>query len=108
MLERISVPRRSMDFEDYVDILRRNFRWVLAPTFASQFDHAAASADIWRAASRGGVILHKLIAYMVDRMRKGLPLEDWSSLEANIGVVEVFEAARQSARTGHAIDLPLR
>ena len=34
MLERISVPRRAMDFEDYVDILRRNFRWVLGPTFA--------------------------------------------------------------------------
>ncbi|MBV9269227.1 MAG: hypothetical protein JO061_23865, partial [Acidobacteriaceae bacterium] len=34
MLERISVPRRPMDFEDYMDILRRNFRWVLAPAFA--------------------------------------------------------------------------
>ena len=34
MLERLSVPRRPLDFEDYVDILRRNFRWILGPTFA--------------------------------------------------------------------------
>jgi pimeloyl-ACP methyl ester carboxylesterase len=40
---------------------------ALRPTFASPFDHAAASADIWRATARGGVILHKLIKYMTDR-----------------------------------------
>lgn len=40
---------------------------VLRPTFAPGFDSAAASADIWRATERGGVILHKLIAYMTDR-----------------------------------------
>ncbi|MBV9081730.1 MAG: hypothetical protein JOZ62_03575, partial [Acidobacteriaceae bacterium] len=34
MLERVSVPRRSLDFEDYIDILRRNFLWLLAPAFA--------------------------------------------------------------------------
>ncbi|MCU1291178.1 MAG: hypothetical protein JWP08_28 [Bryobacterales bacterium] len=34
MLERFSVPRRALDFEDYVDILRRNFRWLLGPAFA--------------------------------------------------------------------------
>ena len=33
MLERLSVPRRSFDFEDYVDILRRNVRWLIAPAF---------------------------------------------------------------------------
>ena len=34
MLERMSVPRRPLDFEDYIDILRRNFRWILGPAFA--------------------------------------------------------------------------
>jgi len=34
MLESISVPRRSYDFEDYIDILRRNLRWLIAPAFA--------------------------------------------------------------------------
>jgi polysaccharide chain length determinant protein (PEP-CTERM system associated) len=34
MLERLSVPRRAFDFEDYVDILRRNVRWLVAPAFA--------------------------------------------------------------------------
>lgn len=33
MLDSISVPRRAYDFEDYVDILRRNFRWIIAPAF---------------------------------------------------------------------------
>ncbi len=33
MLERLSIPRRTLDFEDYADILRRNFRWLIGPTF---------------------------------------------------------------------------
>src|SRR3954466_9210633 len=34
MLDSASVPRRSYDIEDYIDILRRNLRWILAPGFA--------------------------------------------------------------------------
>src|SRR5437868_3825346 len=34
MLDRLSVPRRALDFEDYVDMIRRNFRWLIAPAFA--------------------------------------------------------------------------
>jgi polysaccharide chain length determinant protein (PEP-CTERM system associated) len=34
MLERLSIPRRALDFEDYVDIMRRNFRWLIGPAFA--------------------------------------------------------------------------
>ncbi|MDQ2843079.1 MAG: hypothetical protein M3Y72_18975 [Acidobacteriota bacterium] len=34
MLDRPSVPRRALDFEDYVSIVRRNFRWLLGPLFA--------------------------------------------------------------------------
>ena len=34
MLDRLSVPRRSLDFEEYLDILRRNVRWIIGPTFA--------------------------------------------------------------------------
>ncbi len=33
MLDSITVPRRSYDFEDYIDILRRNFVWLIAPAF---------------------------------------------------------------------------
>ena len=29
----ISVPRRSYDFEDYIDIVRRNLVWLVAPAF---------------------------------------------------------------------------
>lgn len=34
MLDRASVPRRALDFEDYISIVRRNFRWLLGPLFA--------------------------------------------------------------------------
>jgi uncharacterized protein involved in exopolysaccharide biosynthesis len=34
MLDRLSVPRRALDFEDYIDILRRNVRWLIGPAFA--------------------------------------------------------------------------
>jgi polysaccharide chain length determinant protein (PEP-CTERM system associated) len=34
MLDSISVPRRPFDFEDYIDILRRNIGWIIAPAFA--------------------------------------------------------------------------
>ena len=62
LLDPVQGPRISagMTAEAMADALR--------PTFAPQFDHAAASADIWRATERGGVILHKLIAYMPDRV----------------------------------------
>jgi uncharacterized protein involved in exopolysaccharide biosynthesis len=34
MLDRLSIPRRALDFEDYVDIIRRNIRWIIGPAFA--------------------------------------------------------------------------
>jgi succinoglycan biosynthesis transport protein ExoP len=34
MLDRLSMPRRALDFEDYVDMVRRNFRWIVGPAFA--------------------------------------------------------------------------
>ncbi len=34
MLDRASVPRRALDFDDYVSMVRRNFRWLLGPLFA--------------------------------------------------------------------------
>src|SRR6266404_1847091 len=30
----LSVPRRALDVEDYVDILRRHWMWIIGPTFA--------------------------------------------------------------------------
>lgn len=33
MLDSLSVPRRTFDFEDYIDIFRRNFLWIIAPAF---------------------------------------------------------------------------
>lgn len=47
MLERLSVPRRPFDFEDYIDILRRNIRWILAPAFF-------------------GLVVSTMVAYLID------------------------------------------
>jgi polysaccharide chain length determinant protein (PEP-CTERM system associated) len=46
MLDRLSIPRRALDFEDYVDIIRRNFRWIIGPAFA-------------------GLIISTVVAYMM-------------------------------------------
>jgi uncharacterized protein involved in exopolysaccharide biosynthesis len=34
MLDRMSVPRRALDFEDYIDMVRRNVGWLIGPVFA--------------------------------------------------------------------------
>ncbi len=47
MLEQLSVPRRPFDFEDYVDIVRRNLKWIIAPAFA-------------------GLVLSTVIAFWID------------------------------------------
>jgi predicted dehydrogenase len=47
------------------------------------------------------------IAYMVDRIRKKLPLDGPSSLDLNVSVQEVLEAAKMSVQTGRTIPLPL-
>lgn len=35
MLDKMSVPRRPLDFGDYVEILRRNIPWIIGPAFLS-------------------------------------------------------------------------
>jgi polysaccharide chain length determinant protein (PEP-CTERM system associated) len=35
MLEKMAVPRRALDFGDYIDILRRNILWIIGPAFLS-------------------------------------------------------------------------
>jgi len=45
------------------------------------------------------------LAYMVDRLAKKLPLGDMVGLDINVQAVAVFEAARNSIKSGRAIDL---
>jgi predicted dehydrogenase len=47
------------------------------------------------------------IAYMVDRLRAGQPLDGPSALDINVAVQEVLEAAKISVKTGRAVTLPL-
>jgi polysaccharide chain length determinant protein (PEP-CTERM system associated) len=47
MTDKLSAQRRPFDFEDYIDILRRNIRWIIAPTFL-------------------GLVLATVVAYLID------------------------------------------
>jgi predicted dehydrogenase len=47
------------------------------------------------------------IAYMVDRLRRNQPLDGPSTLDLNVAVQEVLEAAKISAKSGRAVALPL-
>jgi predicted dehydrogenase len=48
------------------------------------------------------------IAYMVDRIRNHQALDGPASLDLNVSVQEVLEAAKMSVQSGRAIPLPLR
>jgi predicted dehydrogenase len=45
------------------------------------------------------------IAYMIDRIRNNKPVDDPLSGKMNVQVMEILDAARESARTGRAVDL---
>lgn len=47
MTDRVSAQRRAFDFEDYVDVLRRNIRWLIGPAFL-------------------GLVLATVVAYLID------------------------------------------
>jgi len=45
------------------------------------------------------------IAYLLDCIRNNKPVEDPLSSKLNVQVMEILDAARESARTGHAVEL---
>jgi predicted dehydrogenase len=45
------------------------------------------------------------IAYMVNAIRNDKPIEGLTALEINVGVVEIIDAAKESVKTGRAIEL---
>ena len=47
MTDKVSAQRRPFDFEDYIDVLRRNVRWLIGPAFL-------------------GLVLATVLAYMMD------------------------------------------
>src|SRR5579864_365123 len=55
-----------------------------------------------------GAVPHELsnpIAYMIDRIRNNKPIEGPLSAKLNVGVMEILDAARESARTGKVQEL---
>jgi predicted dehydrogenase len=122
-----------LNYKDGVAILEGTWDMAAGPTFSNQIIGRSGALVIGRNAvqmykpgdappggRRAPAVVKELpvnplppersgaLAYMVDRLRKGLPLEDMSALDINVDVVQVFEAARQAARNGRAIPLPLR
>ena len=122
-----------LNYKDGVAILEGTWDMAAGPTFSNQIIGRSGAlvigrngVDMYKAAERrpgGGrapAVVTQLfidplppersgaLAYMVDRIRRKLPLEDMAALDVNVEVVEVFEAAANSARTSRAIQLPLR
>ena len=122
-----------LNYKDGVAILEGTWDMAAGPTYSNQIIGRAGSLVV----GRGGVEMYKpgvrppsggrapavvsqlpieplppersgALAYMVDRIHKNLPLEDMSAVDVNVQVVEVYEAAAQSVRTGRAINLPLK
>jgi predicted dehydrogenase len=55
-----------------------------------------------------GPVPHEMsnpIAYMIDCIRNNKPVEDPLSGKLNVQVMEILDAARESVRTGKAVDL---
>jgi predicted dehydrogenase len=48
------------------------------------------------------------VAYMVNCLRTGKPIEGLVAIDINVGVNEIIEAAKMSAATGKAVKLPLQ
>lgn len=47
------------------------------------------------------------VAHMIHAIRTKAPLGDLVALDINVGVAEIIEAARESVKTGRAVELPL-
>ena len=45
------------------------------------------------------------ISYLIERIRNDKPIEDPLSARLNVQVMEILDAARESAGTGRAIEL---
>ncbi len=48
------------------------------------------------------------IAFMIQAIKSGKPIEGLTALDINVRVVEIIEAAKMSVKTGRAIKLPLK
>ena len=86
MLDRLSVPRRAFDFEDYVDILRRNVRWIIGPAFA-------------------GIVISTVIAFLLEdtyesrAMIRIVPQQISGEIVHSISSQDVTERVQSMAQT---------
>jgi predicted dehydrogenase len=50
--------------------------------------------------------MRNAVAYFLDRIRNNKPLDRPVAQEVNVGVNEILDAAKESVRTGRAVDMP--
>ncbi len=86
MLDRLSVPRRALDFEDYMDILRRNVRWLIGPAFA-------------------GIVISTVVAFLMEdtyesrAMIRIVPQQISGQIVQSISSQDVSERVQNMAQT---------
>jgi predicted dehydrogenase len=120
-----------MNYKDGVAIIEATWDMTAAPTASNQIFGLKGGLVIGRdgvdlytrgpkpasGAGRGALVQTPLqvtplppeqsgaLAYMVDRIKKSLPIDGMCSLDVNVPVVDVLEAARKSIKDSRAVDI---
>ena len=96
----LSVPRRSLDVEDYIDILRRHWMWIVGPTFAGLVI-AVVVAFLWPDTYQSYAVMRITPSQVSDRIvptnfnlhmqdRMSTMLQDVSSRSKLIDMIKKF------------------
>ncbi len=96
----LSVPRRALDIEDYTDILRRHWMWIVGPTFAGLVI-AVVVAFIWPDTFQSYAVMRITPSQVSDRIvptnfnlhmqdRMATMLQDVSSRSKLIDMIKKF------------------
>jgi predicted dehydrogenase len=115
-----------LDYPDATAVLEPSWDWSysmdrtyvfggkasLLSTRTDLFEHSSSGQGATPTPDGTGLTLssvpHEMsnpIAYMIDRIRNNKPVDDPLSGKLNIQVMEILDAARESARTGRVVDL---
>jgi succinoglycan biosynthesis transport protein ExoP len=96
----LSVPRRALDIEDYTDILRRHWMWIVGPTFAGLVI-AVVVAFVWPDTFQSYAVMRITPSQVSDRIvptnfnlhmqdRMATMLQDVSSRSKLIDMIKKF------------------
>jgi predicted dehydrogenase len=115
-----------LDYPDATAVIEASWDWPYSMdrtyVFGTKGSLLSTRADLFQRTSSGqdtsavpdgerltlGPVSHQMsnpIAYMIDCIRNNKPVEDLLSAKMNVQVMEILDAARESARTGKPQDL---